>query len=148
MDQDWYDLVSEETSVGKTWVFAGGPGADGGKWWYMSPPDDPASWETAWWNAAGDCCPPGDAAGKMHFDLNSGANYTYYVDASGDGEQGGFVLDVENQTLQIKGLNILGAEQGNPDGLYTIISLTEDELILYLANNAGGTGWTWVFKPE
>jgi len=148
LDQDWYDLVSEETSVGKTWVFAGGPGADGGKWWYMSPPDDPASWETAWWNAAGDCCPPGDAAGKMHFDLNSGANYTYYVDASGDGEQGGFVLDVENQTLQIKGLNILGAEQGNPDGLYTIISLTEDELILYLANNAGGTGWTWVFKPE
>ena len=148
LNQDWYDLVSEETSVGKTWVFAGGPGADGGKWWYMSPPDDPASWETAWWNAAGDCCPPGDAAGKMHFDLDGAGNYTYYSDTDVEGETGSFVLDVANQTLQVNGSNILGAEQGNPAGLYTIISLTEDELILYLANNAGATGWTWVFKPE
>lgn len=96
----------------------------------------------------GDCCPPVDAAGKMVFDLDSGANYSYYADANGDAVMGSFVLDVKNQTLQVKGANILGAEQGNPDGLYTIISLTEDELILYVPNNAGGTGWTWVFKPE
>ncbi|MDG3583453.1 hypothetical protein [Galbibacter pacificus] len=148
LDQDWYDLVSEETSEGKTWVFAGGPAADGGKWWYMSPPDDPSQWETAWWNAAGDCCPPVDAAGKMHFDLDGAANYTYYSKPGATPQEGSFVLDVANQTLQVNGQNILGAEQGNPEGLYTIISLTEDELILYLSNNAGGTGWTWVFKPE
>src|SRR5690606_345261 len=58
LDPDWYDLVSAQTDAGKTWVFNGGPGADGGMWWYMSPPNDPAAWQTAWWNAAGDCCPP------------------------------------------------------------------------------------------
>lgn len=147
LDQDWYDLVSEETALGKTWVF-NGSGGDGLNWWYMSPPDDPAAWETAWWNAGGECCPPGDAAGRMKFDLDGAANYSYY--ASGDAQpvEGSFVLDVANQTLKVNNANILGAEQGNPEGLYTIIRLTEDELILYLANNAGGTGWTWIFRPE
>lgn len=147
LDQDWYDLVSEETALGKTWVF-NGSGGDGLNWWYMSPPDDPAAWETAWWNAGGECCPPGDAAGRMKFDLDGAANYSYY--ASGDAQpvEGSFVLDVANQTLKVNNANILGAEQGNPEGLYTIIRLTEDELILYLANNAGGTGWTWVFRAE
>lgn len=148
LDQDWYDLVSEQTEAGKTWVFNGGPGADGGMWWYMSPPNDPGAWQTAWWNAAGDCCPPGDAAGRMTFDLDGAANYTYYASADGEPQVGSFVLDVANRTLKINNGNILGAEQGNPDGLYSIISLTEDELILYLANNAGGTGWTWIFRPE
>lgn len=150
LDQDWYDLVSEETSTGKTWVFNGGPEPDGGMWWYMSPNDDPTAYGTAWWNAAGDCCPPVDAAGSMKFDLDGGANFTY---TSGPGEapqMGSFVLDVKNQTLQINNGNILGAEapRGNPDGLYTIISLTEEELILYVPNNDGGTGWTWIFRPE
>lgn len=148
LDPDWIDLVSEQTELGKTWVFAGGPGADGGKWWFMSPPNDPGAWETAWWNAAGDCCPPVDAAGKMKFDLDGAANFSYYTSADAEPQVGSFVLDVANQTLKIDNGNILGAEQGNPDGLYSIIRLTEDEMILYLANNAGGTGWTWVFRPE
>ncbi len=148
LDQDWYDLVSEETAIGKTWVFAGGPDPDGQRWWYMSPSDDAGAWETAWWNAAGDCCPPVDAAGRMHFDLDGAANFTYYSGPDAGPQQGSFVLDVANQTLQINDGDILGAEQGNSDGFYTIVSLTEDQLILYVPNNAGGTGWTWIFRPE
>lgn len=150
LDQDWYDLVSQDTAAGKTWVFDGGPSPDGRMWWFMSAPDNPDGAWGAWWNAAGDCCPPVDAAGKMHFDLNGAANYTYYSDAAGSGTLGGFVLDVANQKLQINNSNILGAEdpRGNPEGLYDIISLTEDQMVLYVNNNGGGTGWTWVFKPE
>jgi len=150
LDQDWYDLVSEVTSDGKTWVFDGGPSPDNGRWWYMSPPNDPGAWETAWWNAAGECCPPVDAAGSMKFDLDGGANFSYYSGPGATPQSGSFVLDVANQTLKINGANILGAEEprGNPNGLYTIISLTEDELVLYVDNNDGGTGWTWIFRPE
>ncbi|MCX2679275.1 hypothetical protein OOZ15_04910 [Galbibacter sp. EGI 63066] len=150
LDQDWYDLVGDDTAAGKTWVFDGGPEPDGGLWWYMSPPDDPSQWEAVWWNSAGDCCPPVDAAGKMKFDLDKGANFTYHSSAEAEGQAGSFVLDVKNQTLQINDGNILGAEapRGNPDGLYTIISLTADQLILYVPNNEGGTGWVWIFKPE
>jgi hypothetical protein len=147
LEQDWYDLVSEQTAEGKTWVFNGGPEPDGGMWWFMSDPGNP--WGL-WWNAAGDCCPPVDAAGKMKFDLDGAANFTYYSGPDASPVNGSFVLDVENQTLQVNGANILGAEEprGNPDGLYQIVSLTEDEMVLFVSNNAGGTGWTWVFKPE
>lgn len=150
LDQDWYDLVGEDTSAGKTWVFAGTGPDTGDMFWYMSPPNDPNAWATAWWNAGGTCCPPGDVSGKMHFDLDGAANYTYYNNADAAGALGSFVLDVTNQTLQFNGQNVLGAEdpRGNPDGLYQIISLTEDEMILYVPNNAGGTGWTWIFKPQ
>lgn len=150
LDQDWYDLVGEDTAEGKTWVFAGGPEPDGGLWWFMSPPGSKEGAWTTWWNAAGTCCPPADAAGKMTFDLGGAANYTYYANEGAEGDMGSFVLDVENQKLFINDGNILGAEEprGNPNGVYEIVSLTEDELVLYVPNNAGGTGWTWVFVPE
>ncbi|WP_339918412.1 hypothetical protein [Yeosuana marina] len=150
LDQDWYDLVSEDTAAGKTWVFDGGPSPDGKKWWYMSPPNDAASYTTAWWNAAGDCCPPVDAAGSMTFDLDGAANFTYVSGPGAAPQVGSFVLDVANQTLQVNNANILGAEEprGNPNGLYQIISLTDTEMILYVPNNGGGTGWTWVFKAQ
>jgi hypothetical protein len=84
----------------------------------------------------------------MKFDLNGGANYTYISSPGAAPVEGSFNLDIPNQTLQINGANILGAEEprGNPDALYKIISLTETELILYVDNNAGGTGWTWIFR--
>ncbi|WP_029036244.1 hypothetical protein [Salinimicrobium xinjiangense] len=154
LDQDWYDLVSENTAEGKTWVFDGGPGSDGRLWWFMSPPGDKASAWTAWWNAAGDCCPPSDASGKMTFDLDGAANYTYYADADAEGQLSSFVLDVKNQKLIISDGNILGsgneygAVVGNPAGVYDIVSLTEDQLVLYVPGNGFGTGWTWVFVPE
>lgn len=148
LNQDWYDLVSDDTAAGKTWVFDGGPEPDGGFWWFMSPPGSKDGAWTSWWNSAGDCCPPVDASGKMKFDLDGAANYTYYDNESAEGQLGSFVLDVEKQQLIINNGNILGAEQGNPDGVYEIVSLTEDELVLYVPNNAGDTGWTWVFRPE
>lgn len=149
LDQDWYDLVSEDTEAGKTWVYNGTPG--NGNFWYMSAPGDKSNWASLWWNA-GDCCAP-DASGKMHFDLNGAANYTYYADASGTGVLGGFVLDVDNQRLEIKDQPLMGGNRdggaGNSDGIYEIVSLTEDEMILYVANSeVYGTGWTWIFKPE
>jgi len=148
LDQDWYDLVSENTSEGKTWEFAG-EGGDGGLWWFMSPPDNPDGYMTAWWNAGGTCCPPGDVNGQMTFDLDGAANYTYYSGPDAEGVTGSFVLDVENQVLTFSGADILGADDDkkNPDSEYQIISLTENELILYTPTNAGGTGWTWIFKP-
>ena len=152
LDQDWYDLVSENTAEGKTWVFAG-EGGDGQMWWYMSPPNDPDSWATAWWNAGGTCCPPGDVDGKMEFNLDGAANYLYFASPTASPEAGSFVLDVENQTLQLNGPNLLGSftpgyDIGNADGLYQIISLTEDQLILYVPNNNWGTGWTFIYEPE
>lgn len=145
VDQDYFDLAGDDPIAGKTWVFAGGPGEF---WWYMSPPNDPEMWQTAWWNAGGTCCPPSDAAGKMKFDFNGAPNYTYILGSSET--IASFDLNINNQTLSFIGANVLGAQEprGNPDGVYEIISLTEDELILYLSSNGGGTGWTWVFKPE
>ena len=150
LDQDWYDLVGEDTQAGKTWVFAGGPEPDGKLWWFMSANNNKDAAMGAWWNAGGDCCPPADAAGKMTFDLDQAANYTYYADASDEeGELASFVLDVPNQKLIINDGNILGAENGSPEGVYDIVSLTEDELILYVPLTPNGdSGWTWVFKPE
>ncbi len=150
LNQDWYDLVSDDTAAGKTWVFDGGPAPDGRMWWFMSPPGSKDGAWTAWWNAAGDCCPPVDAAGKMKFDLGGAANFTYYADESAEGQLSSFVLDVANQKLIINNGNILGAEApwGNPNGVYQIVSLTEDQLVLYVPSNDGGTGWTWVFVPE
>ena len=145
--QEW-SFLAGNTQAGKTWVF-NGTGGDGGLWWYMVAPNNPAGWQGVWWNAGGSCCPPVDVAGKMHFDLDGNANYEY---DSGDGSvvKAAFSLDIDSYTLKINGSNILGAEEprGNPNALYTIISLTEDELILYTPTNSGGTGWVWVFKPE
>lgn len=146
LDQDWYDLVSESTSAGKTWVFDGGPSSDGRLWWFMSAPDNP--WGI-WWNAAGDCCPPSDAAGKMSFDLDGAANFTYYSGPSATPVTGSFVLDVANQTLQVNGANILGSMDGGGNaGIFNIVELTEDKMVLHVPSAAWGTGWTWVFIPE
>ncbi|SNR69629.1 hypothetical protein [Lutibacter flavus] len=150
LDQDWYDLVSEDTAAGKTWVFDGGPNPDGRMWWFMSAPGSTDNAWSLWWNAGGDCCPPGDAAGKMHFDLDGAANFTHYGDASSSAsELGSFVLDVANQTLTVSGAKMLGSDAGNADGVYSIVELTEDKMVLYLSNSETyGTGWTFVFVPE
>lgn len=146
LDQDWYDLVSKNTSAGKTWVFDGGPQPDGRLWWYMSAPENPMA---VWWNAAGDCCPPTDAAGKMKFDLDGAANFTYYSGPGTSPVAGTFVLDVANKKLQIIGTNILGSMQGGGNsGTFNIVELTEDRMVLFVPNAAWATGWTWVFRPE
>lgn len=147
LDQDWYDLVSNNTTAGKTWVFDGEAGS-GKLWWFMSPPGSADGAMSAWWNA-GDCCGPSDATGKMHFDLDKGANYNHYETQAATPTKGSFVLDPVNKKLIIKGSKMLGYAAGNKDGVYTIVTLTADKMVLYLSNNeANGTGWTFVFKPQ
>jgi hypothetical protein len=154
LDQDWYDLVGTDTEKGKTWVFyRDNPdvNGDGPLWWYMSPADDPSTAGTAWWNA-GICCGPSDASGKMHFDLKGAANYTHYETPSATGAKGGFVLDVTGKRLIINGgVELLGGTQaGDGTGVYKIVSLTSDKMVLWVNKGKmnAGTGWTFVFRPE
>jgi hypothetical protein len=143
LDQDWYDLVSKNTATGKSWVFNRAVNL----WWYMSPPDNPDGAGTAWWDA-NNCCPPSDANGKIHFDLNGAANYSYFASTTGTATKGSFVLDVANKKLILSKAPILGNDRAPSNAIYTIISLTETELVLYAPKtNQGDSGWTWVFKP-
>jgi hypothetical protein len=148
LDQDWYDLVSNNTAAGKTWVFDGVAGT-GDMYWFMSPPDNPDSAMSAWWNA-GDCCPPLDVNGKMHFDLNGAANYNHYQTSSSAAEKGSFVLDIANKKLFIINSKVLGYEAGNTANEYNVVTLTEDKLVLYVPRSLKdpGTGWTFVYRPE
>jgi len=148
LDQDWYDLVSTNTAAGKSWVFDGVAGT-GDMYWFMSPPDNPDSAMSAWWNA-GDCCPPLDVNGKMHFDLNGAANYNHYQTASATAEKGSFVLDIANKKLFIMNSKILGYEAGNSANEYNVITLTENKLVLYVPRSLKDptTGWTFVYKPQ
>ncbi len=146
LPQAYYDLIGEDLG-GKTWVFDGGPAPDGGQWWFMSDPGNP--WGI-WWNAAGDCCPPADAAGKMVFDLNGAANYTYYADASGEPVTGSsFKFNATFTKLTIIGdTNLLGSmDGGGNSGEYNIVELSANRMVLHVPNAAWATGWTWVFVP-
>ncbi|MCU4173910.1 hypothetical protein [Carboxylicivirga sp. N1Y90] len=148
LPQAYYDLVGDDLS-GKSWVFhKANPweGGGGPVWWAMS---DPGNYEAIWWNAGATCCPPGDANGKMHFDLNGAANYTYYTSMDGDGALGSFSFNADYSALTFKTQPILGydADRVNPDSKYKIIKLTKDEMVLFTDTNGGGTGWVWVFIP-
>ena len=146
LPEAYYKLVGANLQ-GKTWVFDGGPAPDGRKWWYMVAP---YNWQELWWNAAGDCCPPADASGRMVFDLNGGANFTYYASPTATAVTGstwGFNADYTK--LTIKGTsNILGSmEGGGNNKVFQIKEFTADKLTLYVPDAAWGTGWLWVFKP-
>jgi hypothetical protein len=144
LDQDWYDLVSNNTTAGKTWVFDRAVNL----WWFMSAPNNPGGAMGAWWDA-NNCCPPSDAAGKMTFDLNGAPNYNHYETASATPTKGTFKLDTKNRKLIIYKSKMLGYAAGNKDGVYDIITLTDTKMVLYLNNNeANATGWTFVFKPQ
>ncbi|MBS2100582.1 hypothetical protein [Carboxylicivirga linearis] len=145
----YYYLVGDDLA-GKTWVFDGGPNPDGGLWWFMS---DPANPWGIWWNAAGDCCPPADAAGKMVFDLDGAANYTYYSNADGDPVTGSsFKFNADYSKLYIQGdANLLGTIAGSGGGnagVYNIVEFSSDRLVLHVPDAEWATGWTWVFVPQ
>ncbi|HWS60232.1 MAG TPA: hypothetical protein VN182_04830 [Flavobacterium sp.] len=143
LEQDWYDLVSTNTVAGKTWVFDRAVNL----WWFMSAPNNPDGAMGAWWDA-NNCCPPSDAAGKMHFDLNGAANYNHYETSTATPTKGSFVLDTKNHKLIINKSKMLGSAAGNKDGVYSIIELTDTKMVLYLNNSeVYNTGWTFVFKP-
>ena len=146
LPQAYYDLVGDQLE-GKTWVFDGA-GGDEGQWWFMSDPGNP--WGL-WWNAGGTCCAPADVGGRMVFDLDGAANYTYFVNSGSAGSVGSFSFNGTYSKLFIGGgLNLLGASEqgsGNNGGEYTIVELTADRLVLHTGANNAGTGWTWVFVP-
>lgn len=146
LPQAYYDLIGEDLG-GKTWVFDGA-GGDEKQWYFMSDPNN--AWGL-WWNAGGTCCPPSDVGGKMVFDLNGAANYTYYASAGSEGIVGSFSFSSDQKKLFIAGgINVLGAKEngsGNNAGEYTIVELTADRLVLHTGSNDAGTGWTFVFVP-
>lgn len=142
----YYKLIGDNLE-GKTWIFDG-TGGDERLWWYMS---DPGDWAGLWWNAGGTCCPPSDVDGKMVFDLDGGANFTYYASPDAAAVTGStWAFNADFTRLTIKGdANILGSEDdaGN-NGVFEIKEFTSDRLTLFVSEGAGGTGWTWVFKPQ
>lgn len=146
LPEAYYNLIGDELQ-GKTWVFDG-DGGDEGLWWFMSDPNNP--WGT-WWNAGGTCCPPPDVDGKMVFDLEGAANYTYYANEGAEGSVGTFSFNGNFTKLYVGGgQNLLGAGSngsGNPNGEYTIVELTPERLVLHTNSNGAGTGWTWVLVP-
>ncbi|MFZ2287420.1 MAG: hypothetical protein WAV93_10595 [Bacteroidales bacterium] len=143
LPEAYYKLVGANLE-GKTWVFDG-VGGDNGLWWYMT---DPGNWGGLWWNAGGTCCPPPDASGMMKFDLNGGANYTYYASPTATPVTGSsWAFNADFTKLTIKGdANILGFTEG--DGkVFEIKEFTSDRLTLFVSASGHGTGWVWVFKP-
>lgn len=150
LPEQYYALIGDDL-VEKTWIFDGTKN-DNRLWWYMCPGDNPSDYQSVWWNAGGTGSQPVDYDGKMVFDLDGAANYTYYASPTATPVTGGsWAFNKDFTKLTINGdSKILGNEEprGNADGVYTIISLTADKLILYVPTNGGGTGWTWVFKPE
>jgi hypothetical protein len=143
---EWTALLGTNAVAGKTWVFD--KGGSGNLWWFMSPGGNPEGAMTVWWNA-GDCCGPDDSNGKMHFDLNGATNYNHYESKTAAPTKGSFVLDLPNKTLTIVDAKMLGSAAGNKNGVYSIVSLTNDKMVLYLSNSETyNTGWTFIFKPE
>ncbi|WP_194768098.1 hypothetical protein [Tamlana sp. I1] len=147
LDQDWYDLVSDDTSAGKTWVFD-----KSGPYWYMCAPNDINAWEGVWWDAGPCCINDGNGDGSMTFNLDGAANYIRVATTGAAPQTASFALDVPNQKLAFTGeLNILGDDpsRSNPAGVYEIIRLTETELILYLPlTPAGDSAWVWKFIAQ
>ena len=145
LPEAYYKLVGANLE-GKTWVFDG-VGGDERLWWFMS---DPGNWAGMWWNAGGTCCPPADAAGEMVFDLDGGANFTYYASPTATPVTGSsFSFNADYTKLTIKGnANILGSMDGGGNNkVFQIKEFTADRLTLFVPDAAWATGWTWVFKP-
>lgn len=143
----YYKLVGANLE-GKTWVFDG-VGGDGRWWWGMVAP---YNWQEKWWNAGGECCPPSDVSGRMVFDLNGGANFSYYASPTATKVAGGWAFNADFTKLTIKGdANILGSYAGSGaahgNKTYEIKEFTADRLTLYVPDAEWATGWLWVFKP-
>jgi hypothetical protein len=145
LPEAYYKLVGANLE-GKTWVF-NGVGGDNGVWWAMT---DGGNWTSVWWNAGGSCCPPSDATGKMVFDLNAGANFTYYASPSATAVTGStWAFNADFTKLTIKGgADILGSEGcGANSKVFEIKEFTADRLSLFVSNAGCSTGWVWVFVP-
>ena len=152
---DAYYLLVGKNLEGKTWVFDG-VGGDGGGWFSMTDPGNPGA---IWWDAGGSCCPPYDVNGRMVFDVAGGLNITTYsspTDANPRKGTYGFNSDYSKLTIT-GGTNILGsyndasgAPHGNAgnNGVFTIITLTDNIMTLWVPTCSSNTGWIWRFKAQ
>ena len=110
------------------------------------------NWQEFWWYAGGECCPSTDVSGKMVFDLNAGANFTYYASPTATPVTGStwkfnpdYTKLIINGPADILGNNGCGANSNNK--VYEIKEFTADKLVLFVDNASCGSGWVWVFKP-
>jgi len=149
LPEAYYKLIGANLE-GKTWIFDGAGGDN--RWWYYMTAG--YNWQENWWNAGGECCPPADASGRMVFDLDGGANFTYYASPDATPVTGStFSFNADFTKLTIKGnANILGSIPpddcgSNNGGVFQIKEFTSDRLVLFNDNTNCGTGWVWVFKP-
>ena len=147
---EWAALLGDDPFAGKYWEFK----KDDERWWYMTAPRDPSAWSYHWWNA-NDCCGLSDANGEMHFyfDPELGIKYDYYTVAGGTPQTFDFALtpgDGGYGAIKIIGGNILGGFDGRQksSGEYTVITLVEDEFILYAeTTDIEDTGWGYKYRP-
>jgi hypothetical protein len=145
LNQDWYDLVSENTAEGKSLGVCRRTGGDEGLWWFMSPPDNP----DRSYVCVVECrrvrvtCHLSDADRPNGFSIwmalliiptmqvpdaaganrqfRSGCRQPVSSSLAGNG------LECSWRRCTLKGYDI-----GRHAGTYQITSLTEDELILYV----------------
>ncbi len=141
----YYKLIGNDLE-GKTWVFDGVPG-DGKVWYAMT---DPGNWEGVWWNAGSDCCPPADVDGKIVFDVDGGANYTYYSGPSAAPQKGSFVFNGDFTKISFPTIGLIGSFEGDKGGNthnnYEIKVLDDNKMVLFTSDCFAGTGWVWHFK--
>lgn len=165
----YYSLLAGEAGAGgKTWVFdtetfgswaPNGdfiqPGEDEGykPYWYNCA--DFGTWDICTWDNGASKWPPSDKSGKMVFDLDGGANYTYYASPEAAGVKASFNFEFGADFTKIKTTHKILGEEGSAqpkltDGFYWIGELTETTFSLYAqAPNWDGSAVAhsvWRFK--
>lgn len=144
LPEPYYFLVGENLE-GKSWVFDE-DGAFDMPFWGMTAD---YNWKEFWWQPDN----PHDFEGKIVFDLDQGANFTYYDSPSATpvgGTTWSFNPDFSKLTLTGPA-NLLGSypdSGGANNGPYQIKELTADRMVLWVPDAEWDTGWLWVFKPE
>ncbi|MFV0291218.1 MAG: hypothetical protein ACK5IJ_10065 [Mangrovibacterium sp.] len=149
LPEQYYFLAGEDLS-GKSWVF---DQANNG--WYMA---DPGNAYTTWWNPpSGGVVPADDWNGKMVFDIINEGTMTHWNDASGSSDASShysFNADFTEITftgdanILGSGKNTNGEDQAVNNGIFQIVELTADKMMLFNPATNGGTGWVWIFVPE
>lgn len=150
LDQEYYTICGNDLG-GKKWVFD----KPSGQFWYMANSDGKEKWNDCWWNACGDWSPDPDAA--LQFDLDGGLMVRHYnnADDATPNAVASFAFSDKSggkyNKIVIPNEAMVGVDgNSNPaDGVYEIVTLEEDKMVLYTNNTIGrGTGWAWILVPK
>ncbi len=145
-----YAFLTGEDFAGKYWVF---DQANNG--WYMANPGNPL--EIWWAPPSGGVVPAADWNGKMLFDVTNQGTMTHWNDASGSSDASShyFFNDDFTEITFVGDANILGSgantngeDQAVNNGVFQVVELTADRMMLFNPATKGGTGWVWIFVPE